>query len=180
MGYREVEIKLRIEGVDDIKDQLQKLGFKLKDPEYFESNIVLDFPDHRLRKSGCLLRLREKNTSCILTFKRPVPAEDQSHDYKIRDEIQTNVSDFDTALEIFLALGYQVFFRYEKYREIYRKGNTIVTIDRTPIGNYIEIEGVETAIDRLAGQLGYSKPDYIVESYYVLFRNRHATGFMTF
>jgi adenylate cyclase class 2 len=180
MAYREIEIKLEIKEVDPIKSQLGKLGFKVKKPEYFESNIVWDTPDHQLRKSGCLLRLRKEDTGGILTFKRPVPEKEKTASYKIREEIETRFSDFDKGREIFSALGFQVFFRYEKYREIYEKNSIIVTVDRTPIGNFIEIEGAEDSIDDVALQLGYSKRDYIVDSYYVLFRKHHKSGFMIF
>ena len=176
----EVEIKLKVSGIEEIKSQLKRLGFSLIDPEYFESNIVFDTPDGELKQKGCLLRLRQKKNTGILTFKKPVSHSKRTVDYKIREEIESRVSDFNNTNEILLALGFKVYFIYEKYREVYQKNSIILTIDRTPIGNFIEIEGREKDIDEVAGNLGYTKKDFIVESYYTLFRKEKLSGFMTF
>ena len=53
-------------------------------------------------------------------------------------------------------------------------------IDRTPIGNFIEIEGPALQIDTTTNLLGFNKEDYIVDSYYTLFKKLGKSGFMTF
>jgi hypothetical protein len=45
-----------------------------------------------------------------------------------------------------------------------------IDLDETPIGTFVELEGPPRAIDRVAKELGYSKPDYIVTNYLVLYR----------
>ena len=62
-------------------------------------------------------------------------------------------------------------FRYEKFRtEFQRRGSKgIATLDETPIGTYLELEGDPQWIDRMARTLGYEEKDYITASYARLF-----------
>ena len=142
--------------------------------------MVFDTPDQRLRENHHLLRLRKINRRNILTFKRPPQGSGESDDYKIREEVEIDVSDFENTRTILIALGYRECFIYEKYREIYARGKVKVMLDHTPIGDYIEIEGQPGEIYRLAARLGYSKADYITDNYMTLFRKKHKTGHMQF
>lgn len=155
-------------------------NFKLIEKEFFETNIIFDTPENQLEKKGFLLRLRKKNGYGILTLKRPKAVGISENRYKIKEEIESRVTDFDSIKTILLALGFEIFFIYEKYREIYKNQNVLITIDRTPIGNFIEIEGNARQIDQISKKLGFSQQDYIVEDYFVLFRKIKKNGFMTF
>jgi len=44
-----------------------------------------------------------------------------------------------------------------------------VLLDETPIGNFLELEGSPTWIDRTARKLGFSVKDYISRSYGYLY-----------
>jgi adenylate cyclase class 2 len=180
LDYLEIEIKIKIDRIKDISKQLEFLKFHLSDEEYFEFNIVFDTPDHQLRKTGSLLRLRQKNETSILTLKKSIFKGQTNSEYKIREEIECGVLNFENIKKILFSLGYEIYFIYEKYRAIYRKDNIIVTIDRTPIGDFIEIEGEKESIDEVARSLGYEKKDYIIDSYYKLFRKQNPTGHMVF
>ena len=75
-------------------------------------------------------------------------------------------------------LGYRARFRYEKYRTEYRRPGEagLATVDETPIGVYIELEGPPEWIDRMAAALGHGEGDYITRSYASLwadYRIRH-------
>ena len=41
----------------------------------------------------------------------------------------------------------------------------VVTVDETPIGNFLELEGPAEWIDAKAAALGFTPSDYILESY---------------
>jgi adenylate cyclase class 2 len=58
-------------------------------------------------------------------------------------------------------------FRYEKYRAEYRRQGSsgVATVDETPIGTYLELEGNARWIDRTAKQLGFTQEQYITASY---------------
>jgi len=172
----ETEIKLVIKNTKEIRWRLAELGFRPVHARHFESNYLFDFSDERLRKSRCLLRLRFASDRGLLTFKgTPVP----SRNYKIRQEIETRVEDGHQLREILLNLGLHEVFCYEKYRTIYApRGKREVSeapnlvYDETPIGNYLELEGPQRWIDEVARQLGYSRREYIRESYAALYRKK--------
>jgi hypothetical protein len=42
-------------------------------------------------------------------------------------------------------------------------------MDETPIGTFVELEGPPLAIDRAAQELGYSRRDYVLKNYLVLY-----------
>jgi adenylate cyclase class 2 len=67
-------------------------------------------------------------------------------------------------------LGFKAAFRYEKYRAEYTDGKGVATVDETPIGLYLELEGAPSWIDRTARALGFRRADYITASYYGLYR----------
>ena len=73
---------------------------------------------------------------------------------KLRDEFETVVGDGVLLLRIFEELGFQVWFRYEKYREEFSHEDVIVAIDETPVGVFVEIEGSESGIAAMAAALG--------------------------
>jgi adenylate cyclase, class 2 len=162
----EIEIKLPVADRRAIRRRLGELGFKPAVKRHFERNSLLDFPDRRLRKEGCLLRLRYAGGRSLLTFKgRRV----RSGRFKVRPEIETRLTDGALVLDILERLGLRVAFRYEKYRTIFHRatdpGDTEIAYDETPIGTYLELEGPRRWIDRVAGELSYRPTDYITASY---------------
>lgn len=121
-------------------------------------------------------------TRQILTFKRPTAQQLAAHtdryptSHKVREEIEAEVSDSKNLIKIFEGLGMRGWFRYEKYRTTYQlpasqswaKG-LLIELDETPIGNFVELEGPPTAIDRAAAELGYTKSNYILTNYLALY-----------
>ncbi|HET7215181.1 MAG TPA: class IV adenylate cyclase [Terriglobia bacterium] len=172
----EVEIKLKVEDPSALRKKLKDCGFEVVERRHFESNIVFDFRNSRLRNSRSLLRLRDQGNSHILTFKGPPHP---SESYKIRPEIEMELRDGETLRQILKALGLRPAFRYQKYRTIYAEkgrrrgpGMPLLVFDETPVGPYIELEGPWAWIDRKARQLGYQKADYIKASYAALYRKQ--------
>ena len=132
-------------------------------------------------------------TRGILTFKRPSgggygpvpkiggkqsnkqPKQGSAGSHKVRDEIETVVTDAATLAAIFEGIGMHGWLRYEKYRTTYRlsarwaKG-LLIELDETPIGNFAELEGPPKKIDRAARELGFSKADYVLKNYLTLYR----------
>ena len=68
---------------------------------------------------------------------------------------------------ILAKLGYERIFEYDKFREEYGEpgGPGVITLDETPIGNFIELEGMPDWIDGTAALLGFERGDYIIASY---------------
>lgn len=112
----ETEIKLPVRDPRVLKRRLRELGFRRIKTRYFESNHLFDFPDQRLRKARCLLRLRFEGRQGVLTYKgAPLP----SDLYKVRREVEARVSEGSRVKEILEGLGLRETFSYEKYRTVY-------------------------------------------------------------
>lgn len=101
----------------------------------------------------------------LLTYKGPV----QPSTMKLREELETVVADGPLLLQILEELGFRVWFRYQKYREEFALDDVIVAVDETPLGTFVEIEGGERGIGAIAGMLGRSPSDYVLDSYRGLF-----------
>ena len=128
------------------------------------------------------MRLRHYGTSWTLTHKAPAGTGGR---YKSRLEREVRVADGTALEEILKALGFVPVFRYEKFRSEWSDGQGHVVLDRTPIGDYGEIEGQPRWIDTLARQLGIPSSNYITVSYGELFqqwrrRNHSQAAEMTF
>ncbi len=160
---RETEIKLAVGGVAEGRALLRRAGFRIFRRRVFERNIVLDTPGQTLRASGALLRVREAGGKTWLTYKGPAaPGK-----HKSREELETEIPSASPIAAIFERLGFRPIFRYEKYRAEYRQasGGGIATLDETPIGVYLELEGSPQWIDRAARRLGFDEREYITASY---------------
>lgn len=160
----ETEIKLRVDSIARIEQLLTGLGFSITKARVFEINLVFDTPDGALRREQKLLRLRQAGSDYSITFKGP-PEIGGRH--KSRPEAESNFSDFAQMHDILEGLGFSVAFRYEKYRTEYsgQDKSGVVTVDETPIGDFLELEGDPDFIDATAHALGFSQSDYITASY---------------
>lgn len=173
----EIEVKIRVESLQPWRDKLRRLEAERECPRVLERNLVFDTARQRLQKRGILLRLRRLEAGSVLTMKMPVQ---KSSRYKMREEVETMVSDFANMEKILLGIGFRVFFVYEKYREVFKWKGIRVMLDETPIGNFLEIEGEPAGIDAMAAGLGFSPSDYITASYYRLFLLSGRSGNMEF
>jgi adenylate cyclase, class 2 len=172
----EIEVKLKVSNLQKLRARIRRLGFRELEHRKFEDNWVLDFPEKPLLKKDCLLRLRQFGGKYLLTFKAP-PS--KSAPFKTREELETGIADGATFREILKRLGLVLSFRYQKYRSLFackestRSKNVVLGLDETPVGNYLEIEGAPDMIRVVADQLGYSREDYITQSYYEIYaRNK--------
>lgn len=160
----EIEVKLRPASLEDALARIERAGFAVSRPRTFESNLLLDSANESLRSAGTMLRLREFGGESMLTFKG---ASQDSERYKVREEIETSIGSAAILQTIFGRLGYLPAFRYEKYRTTYsRTGEPgLLTLDETPIGPFLELEGAPHWIDRVAAELGFPPETYITDSY---------------
>jgi adenylate cyclase class 2 len=162
---QETEIKLPLTDVSSGRRALLEAGFRLVKRRLFEQNVVFDTPGKHLKKRASLLRIRRAGKASLLTFKGPpLPGP-----HKSREELEISFAGSEALSSILERLGYQPVWRYEKFRSEYRKGPGIATLDETPIGAFLELEGPPKWIDRSARQLGFTAADYIQASYAKLY-----------
>jgi adenylate cyclase, class 2 len=164
----ETEIKLSVPDIRTARRMLRAAGFRISRRRVFEANTIFDTPKLSLRRTRTLLRLREAGGVATITYKgAPVPSR-----HKSREELETELSDARVMRTILERLGFRAVWRYEKYRTEYRldRGAGMATLDETPIGVYLELEGSPRWIDRMARVLGFMHKDYITASYSRLYQ----------
>jgi adenylate cyclase class 2 len=167
----ELEVKFNLSGRQKMEERLAGKA-ALRAPRVHEVNLRLDTPDHALLYTGRLLRLRQ-DTRSRLTYKGPGSEQGGA---RLRQELEFTVSDFDTTLHLFEALGYTIVLMYEKYRTTYELGEVEVVVDETPIGDFLEIEGPDgKSIRQAANELGLGWEKRILDSYTMLFEHARAS-----
>jgi len=169
----ELEVKFYLSRPGEMEKKLATFGV-LEAPRVHEVNLRLDTPNLDLLSTGRLLRLRQ-DTRVRVTYKGMGSEEGGA---RLRKELEVTVSDFDMALKLFEALGYQVVLMYEKYRTTYRMGKVEVAFDEMPTGYFLEIEGLSgQTIREVSDKLGLDWDRRILDSYTMLFeRTRQSLG----
>jgi adenylate cyclase class 2 len=166
----EREIKLRFDSVDAARAAVLGAGATPLRCRRLQEDSLLDTDDESLRRHGSVLRVRVESGKSVVTFKGPL----QPSEMKLRDELETLVGDGETLLGIFEAIGFHVWFRYEKFREEFALDDVIVAVDETPVGIFIEIEGGDRGIHDMAEALGRGPADYMLDSYRRIYVNECA------
>src|SRR5215831_18413949 len=136
MRHEEIEVKFLIE-------DLVAMGATLTTPRTYEENLLFDTPDAQFRRQGRLLRLRRDRRNRI-TYKEP-PIH-HAVDFKVMQEYEVEVSDFDQAQTILTKLGFALALRFEKYRETFTYQGAEIVLDEVPFGTFMEIKGPQEAI----------------------------------
>jgi adenylate cyclase class 2 len=161
----EREVKLRFDSIEAAREAVVGAGAAPTRCRRLQEDALFDDASDSLRERRCVLRVRVESGRSLLTYKGPV----QPSPMKLREEIETVVSDGQTMIRLLEALGYSVWFRYEKYREEYAMSDVIVAIDETPIGVFLEIEGAEQGILDATAALGRMPEEFVLDSYRTLF-----------
>ncbi len=162
----EIEVKFYIaDRMPQIREHILALGAKSLG-RVFESNIRFEDEEQSLKKRNCLLRLR-KDSKAKLTFKSEPLASDSQ--FKIRRELEVEVSDFSKMNRILEALGFREEQVYEKWREDFVLDSTLFCVDIMPYGNFLEIEGEKENIRPLAERIGLQWEERILTGYLGIF-----------
>jgi adenylate cyclase class 2 len=169
----EREVKLNFPTIEAARAAVEGAGATPLRGRRLQEDCILDTPASTLRSRRAMLRVRVESGKSLLTFKGPV----QASTMKLREELETIAGDGAILLRILGELGFVVSFRYQKYREEFAMRDTIVAIDETPVGVFVEIEGSEAGILDAARLLGQAPEAFIVDSYFALYvRDCHRRG----
>lgn len=174
---KEKEIKFMMESPNRALHLLVSAGAVPRGERAFEDNLVFDDAGKTLWGRGVLLRLRRYGEAATLTVKSGAAVEDG---LKVREERETKIGDFDAMRAILAALGFAPVFRYQKYRTNFDLPGTIASLDETPVGTYLEIEGEPEAVRGAAARLGLDPAHGLTQSYMELFRALRKSGDMVF
>ncbi|TWI71773.1 adenylate cyclase class 2 [Desulfobotulus alkaliphilus] len=178
----EIEVKFYISEPLEFRNRILSKN-AISEGRILEKNILLDTPDLQLRKNGVLLRLRQTD-KCTLTVKS-IPRSGQDGEFKVLEETETGIEDFDAAEKAFATLGFIHKTAYEKFRETFQLKGVEICLDELPFGYFVELEGEKAAIREVADILGLQWDQRITLSYRSLFERlaqHHGYGFsdMTF
>jgi len=165
----ETEIKFRVEDAAELAARLRETGFREETPRTFESNVLFDTADRKMRARTEILRIRQYGQRWVITHKRLPDAGPGEDAHKHRIETETEVGDGNVLAQVFRSIGLVEAFRYEKWRSEWSDGEGHCVIDETPIGVFAELEGEPEWIDRTAARLKVERSAYITLSYGRLF-----------
>ena len=132
----------------------------------FESNVRYEDENNTLIRKKSLLRLR-RDAKTTLTFKSRPPV--ASTQFKVFNELEVVVSDFETMNQILQKLGFHPEQIYEKWRETLILDQTWFYLDTMPYGTFLEIEGSEKDIRAYAASLGLKWHKRILLNYLEIF-----------
>ncbi|MCI0523841.1 MAG: class IV adenylate cyclase [Acidobacteria bacterium] len=167
----EIEVKLRFDSVEAFTRA--RVELEIETARHFEDNWLLDTADRALGEREAILRVRSAGGKGSITYKERASEDAPASQFKQRVEIETAIDDPESAIAMFERLGFSHWFRYQKYRTVYRAtlpgGSTLsVMFDETPLGNFVELEGEEEVIALAVELLGVTPACYILESYLAL------------
>jgi len=176
INQKEIETKLPISDLSSAIRKVLELGATVVEERHLEDNLLFDRDQGQLAKERMLLRMRNlkkpepphEEIKSILTFKAAPEITDGT---KRREEIECEIIGAENLQTILVKLGFVTSFRYQKYRTVLRPPNSQldICVDETPIGNFFELEGDILRIHEFATKLGYTRDDYITQSYVTLY-----------
>jgi len=149
MSSLEIEIKAYCSDPAEVERRLAGLGAQyLK--ERLERDLYFSHPTRDFRKTDEALRLRLTEEKSFCTYKGPKIGTAS----KTREEFEIAVSDFATAREILLRLGFIESGRVEKRRRIFSLDSIEVCVDRVDgLGDFVELETHGAERERLEKEL---------------------------
>lgn len=170
----ETEAKWRVDdlGHARLREALRQLG-ATHESTCDETNTLFDTPGESLRRGGRVLRVRTiAGGPALLTFKGPATYRDG---VKTREEAELAVDELAMMLRILDGLGYRPSLEYRKSRETWQLDGALVALDTLDFGRFVEIEGDDEQVRRIASQLGLEM-EQAIEKGYPAFMRAHLAG----
>ncbi|MBN1124575.1 MAG: class IV adenylate cyclase [Sedimentisphaerales bacterium] len=162
----EIEAKVKVTELKSVAEKLKNLKAEYADTVHQQDTFFSDV-DRKLIESGCGLRIRRqsgiKEERAFVTFKGPKEA----GPYKIRSELEVEITEAETMEAIFHGLGYERLLAVEKTRQIWHYDGCEVGLDDVVfLGTFVEVEGpdVET-VRHVMEQIGLGGYESIREGY---------------
>jgi adenylate cyclase, class 2 len=185
MPFVEIEVKFHVADIRRMRERLASTG-AVAGTRARETNIRFEDEQNGLYRHHALLRLRKADKNTLTYKSKPAenafPHGDQAgaSDFKIHNEFEVVVDDFEGMHRILTALGFHAEQIYEKVRETWTLEQTFICLDEMPFGTFMEIEGTPEAIRKTAGLLDLKWSERILYNYLEMFeiiRNRERLSF---
>lgn len=164
---KEIEVKVPVKDFRRIKSILKKINAEKIKKFTKEKNILFDHEVLKLKEKDWVFRIRKFGKENILTLKTKKKGK---KGFKVREEINLKFENFNKMLKLLKKIGFYESFYYEKFREEYRYKGLLISLDKTPVGNYVEIEGIYNEILDFLKILGLKLEQTLALSYLQIFR----------
>jgi len=172
----EIEVKFLLINPDSVRSQIDSMNVD-SSKIAFEKNVRFEDKNNSLYAQQSLLRLRQSD-KITLTYKS-MPEENHS-EFKILNELEVNISDFDTMCKILECIGFYPVQIYEKQRETIHIKNVMLCFDKMPYGFFLELEGERAEIRAMAQRLNIEWHQRIILNYIEIFdilKKKHNLSF---
>jgi len=160
----EVELKSVVDDVARRRAAIESAGATLVFDGRLEDRRY-DSPDRALTARDHVLRVRvyrdAAGTRAQLDFKGPTQRDDG---YKVREELESHVSDADALVAILDRLGYVVTIAIDRDIVQYDLGGAMIRFERYPrMDDLVEVEGARDAIERAIEALGMPRAGFLMD-----------------
>lgn len=153
----EIEVKFLNIEFDDLRARLSAIGAECEQPMCLMRRAIFATPGMD-EKRNAFIRVRDEGHRTTVTYK-------QFDEISLTGakEIEVQVSDFESTLEIFRKTDMRQRAYQESRRETWHLGDVEVVLDEWPwLRPFTEIEGVsEERVREVAGQLGFAWEDAV-------------------
>lgn len=163
----EIELKLRVDNLNNLENKLQNLGARLI-KSIHQKDLLFDaiFAKFDQRDQALRLRIETDNqgrSRSIFGFKgTPI---DSEKGLRSRPEYETEVEDPEKLQKILEAIGFYVAIVLEKGRNLYEADGVEIAVDKFDFGTFVEIEGLPDQIEIVRGKLELFKTEPITKGY---------------
>ncbi|MFC1801225.1 class IV adenylate cyclase [Nanoarchaeota archaeon] len=150
---REIEVKILEINPEEVRKKILGIGAeKVFDGEL--NTILFDFPDESLLKKDNHLRVRQVGDKVELCFK----GKNESAQFKTKEEIEVNTSNFEDTVKIFEKLGFIRVYEGQRKRESYKLNQISFEIDTYPtMPTWLEVEApTEEEVIESVQKLGFT------------------------
>lgn len=160
----EVELKSVVDDLARRRAAIESAGATLVFDGRLEDRRY-DSPDRALTARDHVLRVRvyrdAHGTRAQLDFKGPTQCDDG---YKVREELESHVSDADALVAILDRLGYVVTIAIDRDIVQYDLGGAMIRFERYPrMDDLVEVEGARDAIERAIEALGMPRAGFLMD-----------------
>lgn len=175
--YTEIEAKLKVESLEDVKRKLVDLGAEFL-AEQLQRDYYFDDKERTLTKTDNCLRLRREMVGDSDKFFLTYKGAKEKNQFKKRQEIDIEIENPDSMEKMLTALGYNRVLVVEKKRRTWRYRDCLVALDELPLlGEFVEIEGPDDEkISDVQKELALANLPHIPESYAGLMEQKLRTN----
>jgi adenylate cyclase class 2 len=162
----EIELKFLLqENPESFLKRFSKAGKRV-----YQKTVMFDNEQRLMKKTNGRIRLRQDGEITILSYKLPL----SSNTVKKEIQWETKIDSWQVGKELLKAMGFKETTSYEKYRTSFEYKGSKIEIDEYPFANFIEIEGEEENIKKIALDLGFNLKKAITKPCDTLFNEWRA------